>query len=211
MIILYLHICCINNWENIVNNIILVLKNYNLYDKLKEIRAVILGNKGNYTFDKKIKIVYESNNKRLYERKILTILYEDSIKEDFTVLYLHSKGVKWNNKNKYVNDWVKYLLYFNIKYHEEILNKLVNYDVVGVNLSLENVIHFSGNFWWSKSSYIKTLNKDIMKEYCGPEYWITQKTDGKFLSIWNSNINHYRNKYLEETYLNKPLKYVSNV
>ena len=113
-------------------------------------------------------------------------------------------------KKDSVTDWVSLLLYFNIKYHEEILNKLNNYDVVGVNLSLANIIHFSGNFWWSKSCYIKTLNKQIIKSYCGPEYWITQQKNGKFLSIWNSNINHYKHRYPLEEYLNKPIKYISN-
>lgn len=210
MIIIYLHICCINNWKSVIDNIILNIKKYNLYEKVKEIRAVILGNRENYIFDKKINIVYESNNKRLYERKILNILYEDSFKEDFNVLYLHSKGVKWNNKNNCVTDWVELLLYFNIKYHEEILNKLHNYDVIGVNLSLKDTVHFSGNFWWSKSNYIKTLNKEIAKQYCGPEFWITQKTSGNFLSVWNSNINHYKNRYPKIEYFNKPLKYISN-
>ena len=116
-----------------------------------------------------------------------------SFKEDFNVLYLHSKGVKWNNKKQCISDWVSLLLYFNIKYHEEILNKLDNYDVIGVNLSLENIIHFSGNFWWSKSSYIKTLNKEIMKQYCGPEFWITQKKTGKFLSLFQlMPLTHYK-------------------
>ena len=52
MILIYLHICCINNWKSVVDDIILNIKKYNLYDKVKEIRAVVLGNKGNYIISK---------------------------------------------------------------------------------------------------------------------------------------------------------------
>ena len=73
-----------------------------LYDIIKEIRCVVLGNidisQESFFKNDKIKVIYYSNDINLYEQKILSLLYEDSQKEDFYVLYLHSKGVKYDGK-----------------------------------------------------------------------------------------------------------------
>jgi len=212
-IYIYIHICCINNWKEIINNILQKIKKTGLYDIIKEIRCVVLGNidisQESLFKDDKIKVIYYSNNINLYERKILSLLYEDSQKEDFYVLYLHSKGVKYDGKYESITDWVNYLLYFNINYYEFIIKELKNHNTIGVNLTRRKPYHYSGNFWWSKSEYIKTLNPHIDSNYLSPEFWITQKLidePKKFLSLWKSSGNHYFVKYPEKKYINKKLK-----
>ena len=86
----------------------------------------------------------------------MELIYLDSLKEDFNVLYIHSKGVKHYGTNieKCVKDWVDMMIYYNIINYKICLNFLNDYDAVGVNLKLINCpCHYSGNFWWSKSSY----------------------------------------------------------
>ncbi len=68
--------------------------------------------------------------------------------------------------------------------------------------------YYSGNIWWSNSDYIKTLTKQIGKNYTDPEFWVTSKNkiDNKkiyFLSLWNSNVNHYHTLYGKKKYFNK--------
>ena len=140
----------------------------------------------------------------MYETPTINLLYQHSLQEDldFNVLYLHTKGVKHNNNNVNVNDWIDYLTYFNITKYETCINYLQEYDAVGVNLQNGNVeTHYSGNFWWTKSQYIKKLTKCEYKNYNSPEFWLTEKNTGKYLSLWNSNINHYSQRYEEHNYI----------
>lgn len=211
---IYIHVCCINNWKDIFNKILYDIKNSELYIKIKKIKCNILTqNKDDLLFfnDNKIEIIGIHNNINLYEQSTINLLYEHSLIEDFNVLYLHTKGVKHNNTNISVTDWVKYLSYFNIYKHDICINELINYDVIGVNLKPEdslsgNPIHFSGNFWWSKSMYIRKLNKCLYINYNSPEFWITEKKIGNYLSLWESNVNHYNQRYEENNYINKDIK-----
>jgi hypothetical protein len=53
------------------------------------------------------------------------------------------------------------MLYFNIIKWRDCLNALIEYDTCGVDLRSEPVLHYSGNFWWSKASNINSLPKII--------------------------------------------------
>jgi len=218
---IYLHICCINNWKDIVKHLFANIKSSGLYDIIDEIRCVVLGTNDdvnyindNYDDDKKkIKIIYQENNFDLYEFKIMELIYQDSLKEDFNILYIHSKGVKYYGlkEEECVKDWVNYLIYFNIENYKICLNYLNNYDAVGVNLQLNPVCHYSGNFWWSKSEHIKTLGLIEDKSYNGPEFYITKKKEGKYIGLWTSYQYHYNYRYSRENYLNKiNINYINN-
>lgn len=204
---IYFHICMINNWKDVTNKLWNAIVSSGLYDKVAEIRCVLMGAHDNtempaFLSDPKIRIVYEPQS-RYYERIILNCLYQDATQtpEDFRVLYIHSKGVTHNNLNPAVNDWVDYLTYFNIQKHEECMRELLEYDAVSVNFSEKPQPHFSGNFWWSKSSHIRNLGYCDDKSYNGPEFWIT-KIEGKYKSLWNSGVNHYEQRYY-------PIQYTS--
>lgn len=230
-IYIYFHVCCIANWEFVVANIFRALKNSGLYDVTEKIICTVVGDRTNNYIagnellkDKKIEIRYESNDTSCYERKILNILHQDSVasEEEFYVLYLHSKGVTRNNDSnikKNVMDWVNYMLYFNVYRFKDIIKLLPTYDTVGVSLVDEPVLHYSGNFWWSKSSHIKKLTPEIDECYNGPEFWITKGyqncennfTESKHYSLWNSNTDHYMNSYSAESYAGKSyMKIVKN-
>jgi hypothetical protein len=85
------------------------------------------------------------------------------------------------------------------------LTNLAHCDVVGVNLQHSPVTHFSGNFWWSHSDYIKKLDKFIEPSYNGPEFWITQQQKngdyGLFYSLNNSRVNHYEERFTPDKYI----------
>ena len=197
---IYFHICCINNYKDIFNNFINKIKESGLYDNIKEIRCCILG-KGDISTDSKIVIRDRNENINLYETYTINLLYEDSLKEDFNVLYIHSKGI--TRSSKYVNDWVNYLCYFNFYHYKKCIKLLEKNDTVGVNLHHSPEIHYSGNFWWSKSEYIKKLEKSVYQHPNSPEFWLTEKNIGKYKSLWESNVNHYEEPYPEELYMDK--------
>ncbi len=214
---IYIHICTINNWENIFDNIVLKIKDSKLYEKIEEIRCCVLGKIDVLKIcekDEKIKIIYSSKDIKLKETKILNLMIDDSKKsnEEYNILYLHTKGVTRHN-NLCVKDWVDYMLYFNLYKHEDIFELLKDNDTVGVNLINKIQIHYSGNFWWSKSSHIKTKMKIIDDNYHSPEFWVTN-SKGSFISLWNSgysdagnnkNCIHYNQRYNETNYKNKDI------
>lgn len=206
-IYIYIHICCINNWKNTFLNLYLNIKNSGLYNIIKGIKCNILSaNKLDVLFfnnlnDSKIEVIGIDNDLNLYETPTINLLYDHALSEDFYVLYIHTKGVKHNDTNRNVTDWINYLTYFNIQKYDTCIKSLLEYDTVGVNLNTYNCpTHYSGNFWWSKSEYIKKLEKCIYNNYNSPEFWLTEKKIGKYLSLWNSNIDHYNERYAEHNY-----------
>ena len=205
---IYIHVCCINNWKDIFNRMIFHIKNSGLYNKVKRIRCNILTENEDDLFffdDEKIEIIGTSTELNLYEVSTINLLYKDSFSEDFNVLYLHTKGVKHNDTNINIIDWVKFMTYFNIYHHDTCIINLLNFDTIGVNLITNPEVHYSGNFWWSKSEYIRKLQNCNYITYCSPEFWITEKKCGKYLCLWNSpeHIYMHMHRYEEDNYVNK--------
>ena len=207
---IYFHICCLENWKEVTENIIATIKNSGLFTIVSEIRCFILGNMGTIpTFlkDEKIKIIKTSNELGLYERFTLSHLWNDCQKENFNVLYLHSKGITHKSNNN-IKDWVNYLLYFTCYKYLEILGLLEIYHTVGVNLLhiKKRHFHYSGNFWWATSWYLKTLPNTIGPNYLDPEFWILKnKQVKKHVCLWNSRIGHYKTPYTKDNYFEKEI------
>uniref|UniRef100_A0A6C0EQD6 Uncharacterized protein n=1 Tax=viral metagenome TaxID=1070528 RepID=A0A6C0EQD6_9ZZZZ len=199
---IYIHICCINNYKEIFEDLIKVIKDSKLYDIVTEIRCCVLGECDNSIFNDKIILRMSSNDLSLYEIFTINIIQEDSKNEDFNVLYLHTKGVTKPN-NMFIKSWVDYMCYFNIYNYIKCLELLEYNDTVGVNLQDFIRFHYGGNFWWSKSSYINKLNKCINYCYNAPEFWLTENKNGKYVSLWNSNCLHYEENYPKELYESK--------
>jgi len=203
-IYIYIHICVKNNWLTVLTNLINNIKKSGLYDIIDKIRCFVLGTLNEIPEilnDKKIIIVKNSSRCELYERFTLNNLYDDCLKADFDILYLHTKGITKQNSQP-VKDWVEYLIHFNMYRHKEIINLLKEYNCIGVNL--QEGPHYSGNFWWSKSSHIINLKREIGNGYTDPEFWVTSKKhDCKYASLYLSNINHYITRYPQEEYISK--------
>lgn len=202
-IYIYLHVCCINNWIEVYQKLLSDIKKSGLYEKIEKIRCVLLSKTGvpdDLFRDKKIEIIGVYSDLALYEQATLHPLHDHALVEDFYVLYLHTKGVRHNNENPCVVDWVRALSYFNIYKHETCIQGLNNYDTVGVNLQDSPCIHYSGNFWWSTSSHLRTLPKCDRACYNSPEFWVTSNS-GKYLNLWSSGLNHYKERCPDSLYI----------
>lgn len=117
-------------------------------------------------------------NKNLYEGTTLSKLYDECYQYDF-IGYIHGKGI--TNLTKYTNKWRKVLEYAVIERWEDNINALENeYDVSGI-FWLDYNLHFSGNFWWAKSSYIKTLPRPDLRK------WNTYCPESEF---WNFSVRY---------------------
>ena len=124
-----------------------------------------------------------------------------------------------------VVDWRRFMSYNTIARWQECVAKLDDgYNLVGTNIIEEPWLHSSGNFWWSTSEYIKTLDPLVHPEqlpwntpsrYTGAVYdggnfrydheaWIGSRNP-TFFEIANSPGKqtpgwHFENEYPESNY-----------
>lgn len=134
---------------------------------------------------------------------------------DVKVCYIHTKSVSseiGTVRRKRCEDWCRLMILFNIELAEKRIEDLDSgFDASGVNFRKTPSPHFSGNFWWAKSDYIRKLpliNQVKNKVYANQkrhsaEFWVGLG-NGKLTSDYNSgslylmdiDINKIREKYL---------------
>ena len=204
---IYIHVACINHWSDVFSSLLERIKKSGLYDAVDEIRLGILGNINLVVADPKLKIRGKSTDLSQYETFTLNLLRNDSLFEDFEVLYLHTKGVRKPGNLINIGSWTNYLSHFNIDRWSECCALLNENDCVGVNL-LPEPIHYSGNFWWSRASYIRTLKICVQDHFYAPELWIGSGNGSK-VALWNSKCPHYEVPYPETEYKDKPAEIYS--
>lgn len=207
---IYMHICAVNNWRDIVKRLFDRIRSSGLYDKIDQLRYTLLGDHSCLSDeifqDPKFHNIVYSPQLDLYESVTLNKLWYAAKEEEFNVLYLHSKGVSYNGQDQRILNWVEFLTYFNIDHHADCLEQLKENDVVGVNIYNHIMLHYSGNFWWSKSSYLnKSTQYCISYTYNAPEYWITLSRDGSYINLFHLEQNFALMKLSEDEYKNKPL------
>ena len=143
-----------------------------------------------------------------YERATLHHMRKSSETDDSSTLYyyLHTKGIRHfgtgNEEN--VIDWIDLMLYWNIEKWQlavDVLNT-AEYDTYGCNY-LNN--HYSGNFWWAKSSHIKNLKTNIGPLYNDPEEWVCSEKHLGYNahSSGLEGMGHYWHRYPRERYAMK--------
>ena len=163
-----------------------------------------------------------SENTELYENPTLNKIKRFSENNKYCyILYLHTKGVSYNKQHPLytrVRDWNALMAYFLVEKYSSCFEKLVDYDSVGCNyrnkITAPNIIwtygsHYSGNFWWSKTNYLKTLPllDESVAQKMAPEFWLFNNKHA-FYILYNSNIEHYYHEYPREKYYNKTMKIV---
>lgn len=180
-----------------------------LIDQVEKINIGIVGDKEVILpKNDKINILYKNNNLKEYEFLTLQLLRDFCKKnDDYNVLYLHTKGA--NSDSKPINDWRQYMMYFLVEKYEKCFEVLENNDTCGVDLRNNPTLHYSGNFWWAKSNYIKTLMKFIdmkviLSERHKAEFWICLG-NGNHHNLWDCGIDVYE-RHLHEYPKNKYIK-----
>ena len=202
----FIHSCMLNDkldyCIHILNNIVFNLTSSPLYEHLKLIFIINIGVQisDDYYSNKKIKIVNFSENNLINELKTLNLMHSFcEFNDNSQILYIHTKGISYiNNQHltKLSYDWKNMMLYFLINRYEDCFNLLKNNDVVGCNYSNTPKKHFSGNYWWVNSNYVKNnLNKIYGTDKMDAEMWILSANNVKFHSLHDSNINHFHSEY----------------
>lgn len=191
-------VALLNEWEPIVKPQLSRLFESELFKQTNELHVRVYFNRDD-DFNKfksllvnDKKIILTSTKKNEYEFGALRILKNLSKREDFYGYYLHAKGVSRTiNKqlSKCVKSWREYMEYFLIEKYDFCIEQLNNgWDAAGVKLRRtpgSEFFHFSGNFWWANSKFIKGLPEindlDLNKRH-DAEFWIGY-TKGKLKCI----------------------------
>lgn len=183
------HIGCVGSFYHvIVEEQITELHNSGLYNKMNKMVIFI----SNYQecplikmlnlFDPKDKFVIVVSSKNLKEKFAIDGM-RNYIDDETLVFYFHTKAVTRHEDS--FHQWRKILNLYTLNKWRLSKNLLKEYDVVGCFLSRYPTYHYSGNFWWSRVSYLRKLPR-CGNLYLSPEMWIGQLYEShKFISLTN--------------------------
>lgn len=117
------------------------------------------------------RICHTSDRSNLMEYPALMLVKDlaDAALEEEYILYFHIKGItKLHHRG--IHDWRRYMEYWHIDRWQDCIAKLdeghdtcgTNYihgEFIGADHKVHDWPHYSGGFWWARTSYIKKLNK----------------------------------------------------
>lgn len=192
----FMHIAQMGNWKEVVEEQIALANRSGLADRCSHIFLCILGEE-DVSLVPPFKVLYQSPELAFYEYETLRMIWEHSKRDDGLVWYVHTKGVskteeEWEkNKSLYQEvlqvdsleilrrhekEWRHYMQHFVIRQHGRCIESLTDHDVVGASWREDPFPHFSGNFWWARSSYLKGLTDPY--KYRGQYDWVDDKRAG---------------------------------
>ncbi len=195
-------ICCINNYLEVVKEQISILNKGLLAQTTKIIIFITMYNKDtcqelDELLNNSNKYILVKSPNNLYEKYAINN-YKNYITEDkdYYLYYFHTKGLK-RKDDPLINVFSsrrQILNYYTLEMYNINIELLKYYDAVGCSLSLYPKKHFSGNFWWSKSNYLKLL-QNINNKYLSPEMYILSNETCKYISLANDTNNKLINNY----------------
>ena len=198
----YIHSCTLANkgtkrLEHLINTLIAS----KLIDQLAKIVILNIGIPISGQLGDRFEVDNYSDNPRLYEIPTINRIRNHPINQP--ILYIHTKGISYNDDYQQENDWIDMMLYFLINRSTDCLEHLKTVDVVGCNYSSEPRPHFSGNFWWANAEYLRRLPKlpESGDNKMDAEMWLFQ-ANPKYYQIHSSGINHFVERYPPERYVN---------
>lgn len=182
------HICMINHYLEVISEQLQLIIDSKLYDSTESILVGCVGDENELSKVKelffnypKIVIAVHKPDVQEYEFPTLNILKQKSdIEGMFNCFYIHTKGVSYI-KNEGSVQWRNHMNHYVLTKWEDDVKKLrEGNDTCGVRLIPQghHSKHYSGNFWWAKSNYIKKLcpiKKLNKKDRFAAEMWVCSK------------------------------------
>jgi len=194
-------ICCINNYLDVVKEqlamlrmgllqrtqkVIVFVTRYN-HDECSELDDIL------NSYDKFIIIKTPDNS---YERYAINNYKKHIAEKNYYLYYFHTKGLK-RKDDPLINVFTsrrQILNYYTLLQYNLNIQLLEEYDAVGCSIHLYPKKHFSGNFWWSKSSYLHVL-EDINDKYLSPEMYVLSGNNCNYISLAQDTNNIQVDKY----------------
>jgi len=176
-IIGFWHIGALGDWARIAGEQYAKLRASGLYDASQKIVVGFIGGQdrlseltfpmvGDPKFD-----LFTTADVEDYEFPTLARLWREAQQtaEPFLCYYLHTKGASLAEtpRQRTTEAWRRYMEHFTVENWQDCAAMLSMYDTCGVELQSEES-HYSGNFWWATSDYLRKLPD-------GDDYWRQNK------------------------------------
>lgn len=208
-VVIFYHTYLVGNFKLLMHEQLLKVFSSGLYDRCEKFYIGISAHDDTNVawvlnlikdYKKIIPLVYEENHA---EKSTLRYLAHEAEIDDFYVLYFMTKNVLTNTKSspqQVINNemWRVSMEYHVIDGWRECVRALdEGNDTTGINFVPFSHVgqhpHFSGNFWWAKSEYIKTLDHNYLydTELLGgcnallAEFWIGSNPNAKFKNLFS--------------------------
>ena len=207
MVHIYYHIYAIDGVESIIDEQLNLIKNHFDFPYILNI-GISLANDKISIYDL-LKKYNNIRDVRANGNEFVTLELIEKDKEKFGdsdfILYLHTKGAsKQDNEN--VISWRHVMNYFNIEKCKNVFKifEKTSYNTCGILLGTAGKWRlYSGNFWWAKASYLKTIKIDGVKRnrFNAEVDYIQNGIDWKPYSLYNrEGENHYSINFKREEY-----------
>jgi hypothetical protein len=218
MVYVYYHIYAIDGVESIIDEqLSLIESNFSFPFILNIGISIPTENISNLNLLKKINSFKKLNpiirdvRSKAHEYVTLDLieLDRDIFKDSDSILYIHTKGASKQNDIKYdnVKSWRQLMNYFNIEKAKNVftLFEKTEFNTYGVLFGKAGAwILYSGNFFWMKGSYAKSLDVSNVKKssrYSAEHSFIQLGKDWKPYSAYNrESENHYEINFKREDY-----------
>jgi hypothetical protein len=207
MVHIYYHIYAIDGVESIIDEQLSLIKKH--FDFPYTLNVGISIADDNTSIDYIINKFEKIRDVRSKGNEFVTLDLIEKDKEKFGdsdyILYIHTKGASKQNLENVVS-WRHLMNYFNIEKYKNIFKifEKTDYNTYGVLLGTAGKWKlYSGNFWWAKSSYVKTIKMDgVRKNRFNAEVdYIQNGVDWKPYSSYNrEGENHYSILFKREEY-----------
>lgn len=210
---IFFHVYLKNEFSHILLSKFKKFKASGLYDRADKIYLTLFGDiERHQEFLSDLKDLYSkieyaviANKEFNNEADTLNFMLKkaEGYEKNTPMLYVHTKGVSHSHPilKKNINAWVRYLDLFTINKWEECLESLKDNDAAGGLYEASHPKHFSGNFFWANSEYVKSLprlNQNNIDSYNRGEFWILSNTDKVYSIEDNSTIDRYQNCVMDE-------------
>jgi hypothetical protein len=207
MVHIYYHIYAIDGVEPIIDEQSSLIKKYFDFPYILNVGVSIADD--NVSIDYIINKFEKIRDVRSKGNEFVTLDLIEKDKEKFGdsdyILYIHTKGASKQNLENVIS-WRQLMNYFNIEKVKNVfkLFEKTDYNTYGVLLGTAGKWKlYSGNFWWAKSSYLKTIKMDgVRKNRFNAEVdYIQNGVDWKPYSSYNrEGENHYSILFKREEY-----------
>lgn len=176
----FIHCYAINNWRSVLRQQLAYIQRSGLSGQTTEITIVILSSfrakyqpPRHYSCPIRVQVITPQEplanptTLDLAESHTLLEIYLASLhqkgNEEQFIWYIHGKGVSRYKDPSYINaaNWRKLCESIVIGKHRECIDLLLTKDIDACGPLLNSMHHwphFSGNFWWTRSSYVRTLS-----------------------------------------------------
>jgi hypothetical protein len=204
MVHIYYHIYAIDGVESIIDEQLSLIENNFDFPYILNVGISIAENNISTTLIlDKIKPNLRDIRSKGNEWTTLDLIRKDAEKfgDSDYILYIHTKGASKQSDNRYENiiSWRHLMNHFNIEKVKNVfkLFEKTEFNTYGVLL---RGYFYSGNFWWAKGSYLKTINLETkrLNRFAAEMEFIQSGNDWKPYSPYNNESNDDYGTYFKK-------------